>query len=110
MFVECSLVALNLCGGLHRSRIAEDDGAGYGEDEQHGVEERGDNFKGGDCGETCRHEELCAVGDETLHDARAGVEDTGAASGVYTVALGNVSGNFSHAENGNRVVCRAEVR
>ena len=59
-------------------------------DEQHGVEEVGDDFNGRNACQSCRHEQLSTIRNKTLHDARAGVENAGATSGIYAIALGNV--------------------
>lgn len=69
----------------------------------------GDDFEGRERCESGCHQELSAVGDETLNDARAGVEDAGASAAIHAVAVGKVSGDFAYAENGNRVVGGAEV-
>ena len=82
---------------------------GDGECEQHGVEEVGDDFEGRERCESGCHQELRTVGDETLNDARAGVEDAGTTAAVHTVAVGKVFRDFAYAENGNCVVSGAKV-
>ena len=82
---------------------------GDGECEQHGVEEVGNDFEGRERCESGCHKELRTVGDETLNDARAGVEDAGTSATVYTVAVCKVFRDFAYAEDGYRVVSGAKV-
>lgn len=96
------------CNHVFRiSLLLYEDGNSNSECEQHGVEEVGDDFEGRERCESGCHQELRTVGDETLNDARAGVEDTGTTAAVHTVAVGKVSGDFAYAENGNCVVSGA---
>lgn len=70
----------------------------------------GDYFEGRERCEAGSHEELSAVGDETLNDARACVEDAGASAVVNAIAVGKVLRDFAYAEDGDCVVGGAKVR
>lgn len=97
--------------GLSRvlAREAEEDAKEGYHSQSDGIVEVGDDVERGDGGKAGGHEELCAVGDESLCEAAEGVEQGGAHAAVYAVAVGNVACHGAHGDEGYGIVGGAEV-
>ena len=78
--------------------------------EQHRVEKPRHDGHRADAGKARSHEELGSVRQDALDTARGSVQEAGAAARVDVKLLGNMFGNVSYGEDGNRVVRRADIR
>ena len=77
---------------------------GDGEAEEGGVEEVGDDADGADAGEAGSHEQLGAVGKDSLDAATSGIQEAGAAARVDVKFLGYALGDVTDGEDGDGVV------
>ena len=63
-----------------------------------------DDTDRGDAGKSCCNQHLCSIRDNSLYQAGESIEDTGCFSPVEMEFYGNIFGNRSGCDNGNRVV------
>ena len=73
------------------------------------VEKIGNNLDWVDESQAACHQHLCAIRNDALGKAGKGVEDAGRATRVDAEALRNLLGQIAHGENGDGVVCGAEI-
>ena len=59
--------------------------------------------------QTCRHEQLCAVWNQSLHNTGEDIQKTRGTARSNLIAACNCSHDFSDGKNGNRVVGGAKV-
>ena len=94
---------------LFLSGDAKDD-EGEGRDaHDKGIEEVGDDGKGGDAGKGRAHEELGTIGEDALDDAGGGVEEAGGAGARDAVFLRDAAGDVADGDDGDGVIGGAEV-
>ena len=63
----------------------------------------------GDTPASSKQEELCTIGDEPLHEAGEGIEDTRCLARIEAVLLRDLTGYLARGEDSDRIVCCAEV-
>ena len=81
-----------------------------GEAEEGGVEEIGDDGQGGDAGKAARHEQLGTVGQNALHAATGGIQQTRTPARVDVELLRDALGDIADGEDSDCVIRRAYIR